>query len=244
MRNGIAFTAEASGGVTAVVLRGNGEMTFTPDDPAERRQLEILSGRPALRVSFEEAFVRVHPSDLRARLDGAALVERPSSPEDRRRALAVFEAFAGKTYSLDLQDLSRERWSLVPSYGDLVAEVRTKRHGDLTYALSSGESEDVTLFDRAERRNISIYSSPSQLAARGRFYSEDDATDYDIEHHDVDVRITPAREWIEGTARLRARVRRAQLSTMTLRLVESLVVRSVIAKGHGRLMHLRVIGQN
>ena len=244
MRSGLAFAAEAQGGVTALVLRGRGEMTFTPPDPAEQRQIERFAKTPALRVPFEEAFVRLNPGELARRLGGRALEPRPSASSDFEQARAVFDMFAGRTYSLDLQDLSRDRWSLVPAFGDMVAEVRTKKLGNLTYAQSSGEAEDITLFQRESRRNIAVYASAAQLASRGRFYSEDSLADYDIEHHDVDVRITPAREWIDGAARLRARIKRAQLSTLTLRLAESLVVRSVVAKDHGRLMHLRIIGQN
>jgi len=244
MRSGVAFTADAAGGVTAIVLRGRGEMIFTPPAAAEQKQVEIFSKSPALRVPFEEAFVRLHPAELQNRLGGQTLTPRASTAEDARRAQAVFSAFAGRTYSLDLQDLSRDRWSLVPAYGDIVAEVQTKKYGNLTYAQSSAEAEDISLFHRESRRNISVYPSAAQLQQRGRFYSEDDLADYDIEHHDIDVRMTPAREWIDGVARLRARVRRERLSTVTLRLAESMVVRSVVAKGHGRLMHLRVIGQN
>ena len=244
MQSGTAFTAEAGGGVTALVLRGKGEMVFSPADDAERAQLRIFDGDPVLRTSFKEAFVRLHPAELAARTNAGSLVERPLDAGDQRRAIQYFDASVNKTYSLDLQDLSRDRWSLVPAEGDLVAEVRTGKFGDLTYALSSGESEDISLFHRASRRNISVYASPAQLAERGRFYSEDDLTDYDVLDHDIDVRMTPAREWIEGTSRLRARVRALTMSTMRLRLAESLVVRSVISKEHGRLMHLRVIGQN
>ena len=244
MRSGVAFTAGAAGGATALVLHGKGDMVFTPPDPAERRQVEIFGGGQALRVPFDAAFVRLNPSELGARLGGAALVPRDASSDERRRAQSVFDAFVHKTYGLDLHDLSPERWSLVPQGGDLVAEVHTGRHGDLTYARSAGEAEDVSLFQRATRRNISVYASPQQLEARGRFYSEDDLVDYDVEQYDVDVRVTPAHDWIEGMATLRTRVRRGPVATVMLRLAESLTARSVVAKGHGRLMHLRVLGQS
>ena len=246
MRSGTAYTASANGGPTALVLRGKGEMIFKPADEAERAQLRIFSGEPVLRAEFTEAFVRLNPADLAARVNDGALVARDGGADGRahRRALAYFDQIAGKTYSLDLQDLSRERWSLVPAQGDMVAEIRTRKHGDLTYALSAGEAEDVSLFNRVTRRNISVYASPAHLERRGRFYSEDDGRDYDILDHDIDARMTPAREWIEGTARLRARVTALTMSTMRLRLAEALVVRSVVSKAHGRLMHLRVVGQN
>jgi hypothetical protein len=244
MRDGTAFTAEVEGGVTALVLRGKGEMVFTPPDEAERAQLRIFADEPVLRTKFDQAFVRINPAELSARSNAGALVERAPDEGDRRHAVEYFDASINKTYTLDLQDLSRERWSLVPSPGDLVAEIRTNDYGDLTYAQSSGEAEDISLFQRASRRNISVYASPHQLERRGRFYSEDDLVDYDILDHDIDVRITPSREWIEGAARVRARVRARAMSTMTLRLAESLVVRSVVSRQYGRLMHLRVVGQN
>ena len=50
--------------------------------------------------------------------------------------------------------------------------------------------------------------------------------------------------WVEGTAKLRVRIRSIALSSMTLRLAESLAVRSVATEEHGRLLYLRVIGQN
>lgn len=244
MREGAAFTADIAGRATALVLRGRGEMIFSPPDAAERAQLEIFSGKPVLRAEFREALVRLHPGELDARITQGALVATPTDESDLRHAQEFFDTTINKTYSLDLHDLSADRWSLVPSAGDLVAEISTRRHGDLTYALSGGESEDISLFQRATRRNISVYASAEKLERRGRFYSEDDLVDYDILDHDIDLRITPSREWIEGSARLRARIRTPSTSTLTLRLAEALVVRSVVSADHGRLMHLRVVNQN
>ena len=62
--------------------------------------------------------------------------------------------------------------------GDFLAEVRTRRFDTLTYARSSSEIEDISLFDRKKRRNLSVYSSRENLARYSRFYSEDDKADY------------------------------------------------------------------
>ena len=90
-------------------------------------------------------------------------------------------------------DISRDRWSLTPGFGDVIAELRTKRFGTLTYARSSNEPEDINLFDRKRRRNISIYTSAEKLAQRGRFYSEDERLDYDVLAYDIDVQFNPDR---------------------------------------------------
>ena len=84
-----------------------------------------------------------------------------------------------------------------------------------------------------------------KLSARGsRFYSEDTDSDYEVEHYEIQTHIDPRREWIDGRVELRARVRSVAMGTLTLRLAESLVPRSIFSPGMGRLLSLRVKGQN
>ena len=188
--------------------------------------------------------MRIRPSEFESKFKAESLVSRPVAAGDLRRGQEVFDEFIGRTLQLDLTDLSRDRWSLVPSAGDLIVEVRTRRFGTLTYARSGNEAEDVTVFDRRRRRNISLYASATKLATRGRYYSEDDLVDYDVLAYDIDASISPDRYFINGTATLRVRVRSAAMTTMTLKLAEALSVRGVYAPGAGRLLHLRVVNQN
>ncbi|HET7220652.1 MAG TPA: M1 family aminopeptidase [Vicinamibacterales bacterium] len=244
MPTGVAFVAEVPDGPTAVVLLGRGRMHFTPPDEAEHTQLRIFAGTDDLTADFDAAFVRIRPGDFQARFKTEQLVQRAVVPGDLRRASEVFEEFIGRTLQIDLTDLSRDRWSLVPTPGDLIAEVRTRRFGTLTYARSGNEAEDITIFDRRRRRNISLYASAAKLATRGRFYSEDDLVDYDVLAYDIDASISPDRYWINGVANLRIKVRASAMTTITLKLAEALTVRGVYAPGAGRLLHLRVVNQN
>ena len=244
MTTGTAFVAEIPDGPTAIVLLGRGRMRFAPPDQAERTQIRLFTGADDLVSEFDAAFLRVRPSDFESRFRAESLVSRPVVPADLRRATDVFDEYLSRTFQIDLTDLSRDRWSLVPSSGDLIAEVRTRRFGSLTYARSGNEAEDITVFDRRRRRNISIYASPEKLAARGRFYSEDDLVDYDILAYEVDTVFSPDRYWINGTTHMRVRVRAGAMTTMTLKLAEAFTVRGVYAPGFGRLLHLRVVNQN
>jgi hypothetical protein len=242
--SGSAFVAETPEGPTAIVLLGRGKMTFSPSDAAERTQIRIFSGEDALATDFDAAFIRVRPGEVDDVLPTAALKLVPVVQGDLRRATELFDDYIGQTFSLDLRDLSRDRWSLIPSIGDLLAEVRTRRLGSLTYARSTKDAEDISLFERRRRRNIAVYASPQKLASRGRFYGEDELVDYDVLRQDVEVAFSPDRMWVEGTATLEVRVRAFALATLTLRLAEPLVVRTVVASDYGRLLHLRVVGQN
>ena len=168
-------------------------------------------------------------------------------PVDRKQLLQAQEVFAeeiGKSFSVDLADLSRDTWSLIPSIGNILVEVRTRKYGTLTYAHDGGDQEDISLFDRARRRNLAIYSSRSKLATRGPFFDEDADAEIDVLDCNVETTFVPERFWMEGRTRLRVRVRTYALSALTLRLAERLVVRSVSSDLHGRLLHIRVRNQN
>ena len=244
MSSGRAFVAESPDGPTAVVLLGRGRIRFTPTDPSERTQVRIFSGAEALVTDVNMAFLRVSPEEFDTRFDSASLKPRAVDPSDLRAATAVFNDHVGRTLQVDLSDISRERWSLIPAYGDLIAEMRTRRFGTLTYARSGAEAEDITLFDRKRRRNISVYASAAKLERRGRFYSEDDRIDYDVLAYDIDAEITPDRGWIEGNVRMKVKVRANSSTSLTFRLAEQLAVRGVYSPDFGRLLHLRVVGQN
>jgi hypothetical protein len=241
---GSVFTVESAEGVTGLVIFGRGVMFFTPTPEAERGQVRIFSGSETLAAKFESAFVRLNPGEYQSRVSMSNLTPTRIDPRQLRRAQETFALEAPKSFSLDLNDRSRESWYLLPGFGDFLAEVRTKKYGTLTYARSTGEAEDVTLFDRTRHRNIALYASPQKLAARGRFYDEDDLTDYDVLHHDVEATISPEREFIEGRARMRIRIRAYALTTLTVRLADPLTVLGVASAEHGRLLHLRVKNQN
>ncbi|MCC7185577.1 MAG: hypothetical protein IT185_05005 [Acidobacteria bacterium] len=241
---GVAFLARVEGGNTALVFRGRAAMTFAPADPAEQVQVRAFAGTPAIETPIEALFMRMSPAEFDARLAPAHFAPMPVNPGDVARARQVFDEYGRRSYTLNLGDLTTDRWSLLPPAGDVLAELRTRRHGNLTYVRATDDAEDVSLFDRQRGRNISIYASPERLATRGAFYSEDDGTAYDVEHYAIDVKIDPEREWISGRGSLRLRTKVDNLATLSLKLAESLAVSSITSPDLGRVLTLRVAGQS
>jgi hypothetical protein len=244
MAAGEVFIAEAAEGVTALILVGDGSMVFTPGPPEERGQLKIFAGSEVLDAPFTTAFVRVNPYEFEEQLKSLTLTPVAVDARSMRRAQVIFDEDIDKSFSLDLSDLSRETWSLLPQAGDFLAEVRTRRFGVITYARSTGEAEDVTVFHRGRKKNIAAYASPMKLSSRGRFYNEDDLAEYDILHYDIDAAYTPEREWLDGRARIRLRIKAYALAALTFKLNEQLTVKSVNSDQLGRLLFLRVRNQN
>jgi hypothetical protein len=241
---GDVFVTETAEGVTGVVLLGDGVMSFTPAPAEERGQVRLFAGTDSIDTPFTGVFVRFNPFEfdlqLQPQLGAAVAVDGRSL----RRAQEIFDEEVGKSFSLDLRDLSRDNWSLLPQTGDFLAEIRTRRFDTLTFARALNEAEDVTLFHRQRQRNISAYASEMKLSSRGRFFNEDDLVEYDVLDYDISVSFSPERRWLEGRARIQLRVKAYAIGALTIRLADELNVSSITADKLGRLMFLRVRNQN
>jgi hypothetical protein len=243
MASGSAFVAEAPSGVTALVLLGRGDVHFAPPDTGEQGQLRVFSGSPVFDTQIDAAFIRVNPAEFGMRVAEHSLTLSQEPAADLSRAEQIFTDLAPRSFNIDLGDLTDERWSIEPSGGSLVVEFRSRKYQWLTYARSPGDAEDVSLFDRAHAHNISSYASEEKLATRGRFYSEDDDRTYDVERYTLDLSIDPTRSWLAGRGSMRVKIKKST-SSITFKLAQSLVVSSVSSPNFGRLLALRVSGQN
>ncbi|PWT84677.1 MAG: hypothetical protein C5B57_04435 [Blastocatellia bacterium] len=244
LAEGSAFVAEADHGTTGLVLLGRGDLDFHPPAEVEKGQLKIFCGAESLQARFDATFIRVNPADAERLVKADRLMPRPVDSREFRRADEIFRAEVPKSFAVDMTDFSRELWSLLPMGGDFLAEIRTQRYDTLTFTRSSAEPEDISLFDRKRRKNISIYASQETLSKRGRSYNEDELAAYDVLDYDIDVAVSPDRLWFDGRARLQLRIQAAATNSLTLRLADALVVRSISSDRFGHLLGVRVRNQN
>ena len=244
MASGSAFVAESANGVTGLVLRGKGDVVFSPPDPAEQGQLRIFNKRPTFAAPVDAVFLRVNPAEFAFRVSQNNLTPTDPTPSDVRAAQEIFDDMAPRTYNVDLRNLTADSWSLEPTSGSVVVELRARRYGWLTYARSPADPEDISFFDRAHRHIISVYASPQAMAEHGRFYSDEDTTPYDVDSYRLDLTFDPSRLWISGRGSMHVKVKAAALSTLSVKLAQSLAVSSVSSPTLGELLALKVIGQN
>jgi hypothetical protein len=241
LERGSVFTVDIDQGTTGVVLLGQGAMRFHPAPETEQGQIRILTGSDVLETRFDSAFVRF--GSFATQADRTGLVERPVDRRELRRAETIFREESLKSFTIDLGDLSSDGWSFLPGTSDLVAEVRTRRHGTLTYTRSESMAEDISLVDRTRQKQISVYMSADRLAARGPHYNEDDLAEYDVRHYGLDLTFWPDRRVIEGRATLQITLR-TDVSQLVFRLADSLAVHTVDSDPFGPLFSMRVKGQN
>ena len=244
LAEGTVFLVECDDGVTGMVLVGRGEMRFSPASATERGQVRLFAGDETLVSAFETAYIRLSPADYQEQVANATLTPALADARLVRRAQDVFREQAPRSFSVDLQDMSRDSWHLLPPADDVLAEVDTRRFDTLTYSRATVQAEDVSLFRRRDRRTIALYASVAKLAARGRFYSDDSSREYDVIDYNVEAYIDPRRETVAGRTRLAMRIRSTSVSTLMLRLADTLAVTGVTSVEYGRLLHLRLRNQN
>jgi hypothetical protein len=242
---GSAFVVDTEEGTTGLVLLGRGDVRFHPTPEVEKGQLKIFCGATTLQARFDATYLRMNPRDVASLIDAGRLTARTAAdPRDLRRAEDIFREDMPKSYAVDMGDLSRDLWSILPASGDFLAEVHTARYDVLTYTRSRAEPEDISFFDRKRHRNIAVYSSREARERFGRSYNEDDFVAYDVLGYDIDLSVAPDRSWLEGRARLQIRVLATAVNSISLRLADTLNVQSIVSNQFGRLLGVRVRNQN
>ena len=245
LAEGSVFVSDTDQGTTALVLIGRGDMTFLPAPATEKSQVKIFSGADAITSRFDAAYIRINPADYDRLIPRGQLREVPVDQNDFKTADRIFHEDFAKSHSLELADLSRDTWSLMPRPRDLVAEIHTRRFNTLTYSRFAQSREDISLFDRNRRKTIAQYSSIVNSQPRIAEVGDDGDSQIDVQHYDIDISAIPVRRWIEGRVRMTFRVRAANpINSLTLRLAEPLVVQSVVSDEFGRLFSMRVKDQD
>ena len=255
---GSVFVAETEFGVTGLVLLGQGTMRFTPQPEAERGQVRIFSGDETLEAPFDAAFVRVHPDAFNSHVSTTGMVEQAVDPDALRQATAVFDEFIGQSFTLDLSDISNRLWSLTPGVGDFLADVRTRRHGTLTYGQSRQQAEDISLQKRDTGLIVSLYPSKRKQATQGRYFADDAAVSLDVLNYAITASFEPLGSSqqslyatpelrgcrIVGITRIAMKVKGPPVRSFTLRLADELEVTSVISNEFGPLLFFRMSGRD
>jgi hypothetical protein len=233
MEDGTLFATPEALGPTGLVFVGRARLRFVPRPPAEREQLRQFGGTPGIDIAVPWAFIRIHPADYNRVIETSTLVPDPDPTRRRAEAERVWRERSGRSFIVDAS-LPRSPWWLLPGLGDAVVDFPFRRRV-LTFAISSGEPEDVNLFDRDRRVQICTYPSGGRPAR----YNEDDRRVADVLSQDLSVRFEPDSLQLRATHTMRLRLL-APTSTLRLRLHDDFRVSSVTSDDGGSLFFLRV----
>ena len=237
LHQGSLFTTPPALGPTVLVFVGRATARFTPRPEEEKEQLRQFSGRRELVETVTAAFLRIHPADFHRVFVPGRLDEDPSGAGRLKAARKVFDEHASESFVLDAS-LPRSPWWLLPGVGEASVAFHTRR-GTLTYTLSAGDPEGISLFDRPRQRQICLYPREG----RGTDYNEDELRPVDVLEHDLRVRFDPQRFQLQAEDTLKVRLDMAT-PTLRLRLHQDFVVQSVTSKEGGQHLFFRIRHQD
>jgi hypothetical protein len=237
MEDGTLFSTPEELGPTAFAFVGRARVRFSPRPLAEREQLRQFSGGVAVDREVGWAYVRLHPDDFHRAFETGGLVPEANPEARRAEAERVWRDRSPHAFMVDAA-LPRSPWWLMPSPMDAVVDFPWGRKHVLTFAFSSGEPEEVNLFDRDRHLQICTYPS----GGRAPRYSEDDRRTVDVLDNDITARFDPDRFEVSASHTMRVRLL-APTSTLRLRLHDDFHVASVTSSEGGSLLFFRVRDQ-
>ena len=237
MEDGTLFSTPGDLGPTAFAFVGRARVRFSPAPPAERQQLRQFSGAESIDREIGWAFLRLHPADFHRVIETGRLEPEPDPSARRSEAQRVWRDRSSRSFVVDAP-LPRSPWWLMPTPGDAIVDFPWGGKRVLTFALSSGEAEDVNLFDRDRRLQICTYPS----GGRAPRYSDDDRRVVDVLDNDITARFDPERLEVLATHSMRLKLL-SPTSTLRLRLHDDFRVASVTSPEGGSLLSFRVRDQ-
>lgn len=237
VRSGSFFMNTQEAGPTALVFVGEGRVTFSPPSEAEQGQMRIFCGAPSLVTDVDVALVRLHPADLNRVLQPGTFAPDPQAGQRLKKARDYFAEHIDDAFVLEAA-VEGSPWWVLPGVSDASVAFESKKHGTLTYTLSTQDSEGISLFNRDTRRQVSVYPRRGSVS-----FSDDTEAFVDTRSHALNLAINPETGTIDGESTMTLDFR-VSISTFRLRLDDDLRVISIRSKEGGRHLFFRIRDQN
>ncbi len=219
----IAFTDAAvfyddlPGLETALVIVGKGTVDFSPADPNEQHQLELLYKKKELRDDIDSLYVRCSSSFFASNIVVETDDASPAvSSKERDKAAAVFSRNYSRSFTIE-SSFDGGLLSFLPQGDEAVLEFKARKAGEMTYVYYPFSDDEVSLFDRSKDRIISLYS-PERAAdpPLKRFFISFEEK-FDIRSYALDLSYTPATSFLSAKARVEVVPKVALLDSLKFR---------------------------
>jgi hypothetical protein len=200
-RNALVFYDNIPELETALLVLGEGRLSFSPSDPNEEHQLDLIYKSRRLEDSIEYAYLRFSDSFFGRNIKiSNAAAPRPGLLEAaRNKAYSLFMKHYQRYFTIE-SALSQQPLSFVPQGDEAVIEFRGKKSGDLSYVYSAYAEEEITLYDRTRDRFINLYSPAGEGGKRRMVISFSQRCD--VQSYRIDVDFVPQNFYLSAKARV------------------------------------------
>ncbi len=216
-RDALIFYDNIPGLETALLVIGDGHLSFSPSDKNEQHQLDLFFKSRRLEDKVEYAFLRFSMSFFERNIK---IIRKdqdrdtPVSELDRNKASSLFRKHHLHYFTVQ-SPLSAEPLSFLPQGEEAVFEVRARKAGDLAYIYSTFAEEEITLYDRSRERFLNLYSPSSEKEKKRMVITF--SQKYDVENYDIELSYEPRDFHLSAKARIDLTARLGSLDSVKFR---------------------------
>lgn len=201
-KDAILFYDNIPGFDTALLVIGNGHLYFSPSDPKERHQLELLYKKKFLEDRLNYAYLRF--SNFFFKNNIRIVVEKNEkelrvSEAEKNKAYSIFSKHYSRSFTIE-NSLNGELLSFLPQGEEAVFEFDGRKIGKFTYIYSPFAEEEVNLYQWKGEKIISLYSPQIGENTRKIFFSFGQM--FDIKSYQIDIAFDPKKYYLSGKAKI------------------------------------------
>jgi len=187
---------------TALLIMGKGTVQFSPSDPLEQHQMELLYGERFLEDAIDYVYVRCSDSFASANIRiGRSEDPPPVTSIETDRAAEIFAASYPRSFTVE-SSLDRRLLSFPPRGDEAVFEFKCRRAGKLTYVYYPSADDAVDLYDRSKERVISLYNPVAGENPRAKRLYVSFGEKFDIDRYQLELSYSPASSYLSARARI------------------------------------------
>jgi len=188
---------------TALIVIGKGHLFFSPADPVEKHQLELLYKKDFLEDSLDYVYLRFSNSffENNVRILKADQDKGRSVPEaEANRAYSLFMKYYPNSFTIE-NSLTGELLSFAPQGNQVVFELGAEHLGDLTYINSPFSEDEIHLISRKDGRLINLYS-PARDEGEGKQMFISFGQKFDVQSYQMEVDFKPENFYLSAKAHI------------------------------------------
>lgn len=201
-KDAMLFYDNIPGMETALVIIGKGYLHFSPSDPEERHQLELLYKKRFLEDKLTYAFLRFsnHFFQNNITIDKDPDEENfLPSRKNRNKAYSIFSKFYPQSFTVE-NSLNKELLSTLPQGDEAVFSFNGKKIGDFTYIYSPFTEEEINLFRWKDETIINYYSPRVDENKKKLFLSYGQM--FEVKNYQIDIDFNPSKSFLFGKAKV------------------------------------------
>jgi len=187
---------------TGLLIIGKGHLHFSPSDPTEQHQLELIYNSPFLEDNLEYAYIRCSNIFFENNIKikgGSEKNVSPLSPAVKNRVYSLFLKHYSRSFTIQ-NSLNGELLSFLPQGDEAVFDFQGKKAGELSYIYSPFADEEVNLYDFTKDRIINLYRPRKEEQKKRLFVSFGEK--FNVRSYTIDLDFNPRQCYLSVKAKV------------------------------------------